>query len=169
MRAGTGIAHIAPIGLGLCKEALAQMGGQIVVHRERGLHQAVRLGVPGALHLARLEVLAQMLAHGVDHALQTGLLIRIDLLLGESEAIILAAEIVEELDNNPRRIAQQPVEPRPEERLEPSLEMQEEHQDGMRGPEDHGIAPSRMRAGRCDAEAAAASARMTAAAFSAIM
>src|SRR6185436_13306746 len=171
MRTRTGIAHIAAIGLGLREDALAQMSRQIVMHREGRLHQAVGLGIAGALHLARLEVLAQMLAHGVDHALQAGLLVRIDLLLGEAESVILAAEIVEELDDDPRRIAQQPVEAGAEERLEPPLQVQEEHQDGMGWPEDHhhGIAPSRMWAGRWDADALAASARMTEAAFSAIM
>ena len=88
---------------------------------------------------------------------------------GEGKAVVLAPQIVEDLEDDPRRIAQQPIQARAEERLEAPLEMQEEHQDGVRGPEDHGIAPSRMRAGRCGAVAAAASARMTAAAFSAIM
>src|SRR6185369_11027280 len=139
------------------------------MHREGTLHQAVGLGVAGALHGAGCKVLAQMLAHRVYHALRAGLLVGVDALFGEAKAIVLAADVVEELDDHPRRVAQQPVEAGPEERLEPPLEMEKERQNGMRDLEDHGIAPSRTRAGRWDADATAASARMTDAAFSAIM
>ncbi len=169
MWARPGETHITTIGPRLGKQPLAQVRGQVVVHGEGGLHQTMGFGVAGTLHGAGREVLDQVRAHGVDHALQAGFLVRIDALLGQRQAVVLAPEVVEELQDCRRGLAQQAVYKGPEERLETPFDMQHKHEKRTDGSEDHGSTPSRTRVARWRSAVVSASARITDAAFSAIM
>src|SRR5207342_665328 len=94
-----------------------------------GAHDAVSLRVPSALEVARSPEPVHLCGEGRDDLVDMSLLARLEPLLRETEAIVLPPQ-VDERGRQPRqRLAQDRVERRPKEGVDPTLGMDGDEKD----------------------------------------
>ena len=116
---------------------MPQFFRQIVVDDQRALDEAVGLGVAGALETAGREIDHEMLAHLVDHGLDVLLLAGLQGFLGKPDIFPAALQIDQECQKARCVIAQQIIDQRPPERIEPPHHMQEYFEQPVKEPEKH--------------------------------
>ena len=147
--AGAREADIGRVAARRREHAAAHVLGQVVADRHLGAHDAVRLGVAAALEGARPVGAPHVVAEARDDRVEAVLLVERDPLLGEPQALVRPPPVDQELQEGGRRLAQQPVEGGPEERLEAALDMQADLEPAMHGQQDRGPAAQvRRRAAR---------------------
>ena len=110
------------------ENTLPHVRGQVVAYGDRRTHDAVGLRVAAALEGARPIGSLHVSRKAVDDGVETRFLVGLDPLLGELQALVRAPAVDQVLKERGHRLAQQAVEPAPEERLEPPLDVQPGHQ-----------------------------------------
>ena len=128
--AWTGKPHIRPIAARFGEHAAPHVRGQVVADRHGGAHHAVRLGVAGTLVVSRLPMLTHIRGHRIDDGLQRRVLAGQRPLFGELQPLVPALAVDQVLDQVGHRLAQHRIDGWTEERFEPPLHMQSEH-DGI--------------------------------------
>ena len=126
VRPRPGEAHPGAEGARLRVDAAPHVLGQVVADDELGADDPVRLRVPAALEVAGVPEPLHLRRELVDDRLEALLLVRLDPLLGEPEALVLPLQVDQERRQRRERAAEELVEERPEERIEAALEVDEE-------------------------------------------
>ena len=100
--------------------------GEIVAHRELGADDSVRLRVAAALVVPGLPEPRHLGLERVDDRLEALLLVRLDPLLGDREALVGAPQVDQPGEEPRERLPEQPVRCRPEEGIDTTLDVDEE-------------------------------------------
>jgi hypothetical protein len=80
--------------------------GEVVADGELRPHDSVRLGVPAAFEVARVPEAAHLRRERLDDAVEVGFLVGLLALLGEREALVLAAAVDQPCDEAREPLAQ---------------------------------------------------------------
>ena len=102
------------------------MLGEVVAHREFGADDPVGLRVAAALVVPGLPEPSHLRLECVDDRLEALLLVRLDPLLGDREALVLAPQVDQPGEEPRERLPEQPVRRRPEEGIDAPLDVDEE-------------------------------------------
>jgi hypothetical protein len=114
------------------------MVGQSVMDDQFAAHDAMRLGVAGALHTALREIDDEMAAHLVDHRLQMLFFAGLRRFFGEADILAAALQVDEPREETCERFAKNKIERGPEERLlQAAFGMQQDFENPVQKSEQH--------------------------------
>jgi hypothetical protein len=113
---------------GLREDAAPHALGQVVADGGLGADDPVRLGVPTALEGAGIPEPAHLSHEGRDDVVEVGVLVRLNPLLGQLQALVLAPPVDEGRDEAGQRASEELVESGPNEWIDPALHVDRERE-----------------------------------------